>query len=390
MPGFRGSNPTYAGVAGADLENAPQGPVPFTSPYGLPVTRMQLWHAGGSVPGTGTGVPGTPVQRASGNPGIATVPGSVQQSPYGGIRIGNVHDGGPPYPGPGPYGGTGQGNAGLPNSPDRLGGVPQFGSPRALNVGQESSFRGPGGGVGSANDKMITYDRHLFAKVGYENSGRDSGQTDPPLDGPPRPSYQVLNRAFSYQQGTDTTLTQDDLSRDYARTTMGPTANVPGYLKNPLGNGRFSQYQGRESATPYKGEQGTGWSPIYGGVPGLYQPYGSYAGVSAGPVQGIQSPVAQGAVGDGTRRVWSGPPHGLHSPTLPAYSQTIGRYTDIPQMHAPRVDRPSNSPIAGQTYSQTVQMQGQQGTVPQNPNINSGVNFNQRVSGNGWRGRGQG
>jgi hypothetical protein len=330
MAGFRGASAygskTYAGVAGADLENAPQGPVPFTSPFGLPITRMQLWHAGGSVPGAGQGVPGQPVQIASGNPAVATRGEVDFKSPYGG-------------------------------GPERT--PAQFGNPRPLNVGQESAFRGPGAGVGSENDKLITYDRHLFAKVGYENSGRNSGETDPPMDGPARPSYQVLNRTINYQQGTDADQNQDDLSRDYTRNAQGM----------------------------YIGEQGTGWAPVYGGVPGLYQPYGSYAGITAGPVQGIQSPVAQGSQGDGPRKVWSGPPHGLHSPTLPAYSQTLGHYMDVPQMHVPRQDRPANSPIAGQSYSQTVKMQGQTGTTPQGVGLNSGALWNQRARGNGWRGR---
>lgn len=361
MPGFRGNN-SYAGAAGADLENAPQGPVPFTSPFGLPITRMRTWFAGGSLPGTGTGVPGTPVQRVSGNPGIATSPGAVMQNPYGGQQITNFSNYGGVAPGPAAYNGIiGGSNTGNPASPE-LGGLPQFGVPRALNLMQESAFRGAGGGVGSANDKFIAYDRHMFAKVGYENSGRNSGYTDPPMDGPARPAYQMLNRAINYQQGTDTDAATDDLSRDYTRNAQGM----------------------------YIGEQGSGWAPVYGGVPGLYQPYGSYAGVTPGPVQGIQSPVSEGAQGDGPRKVWSGPPHGLHSPTLPTYSNTIGRYLSVPQMHAPRQDRPSNSPIAGQSYSQTVQTQGQSGTVPQNVNINSGVNFNQRARGNGWRGRGQG
>jgi hypothetical protein len=357
MPGFRGPNP-YAGTAGADLENAPTGPVPFTSPFGLPITRMRVWYAGGSLPGTGTGVPGTPVQRASGNPGIATAAGSVVQSPYGGQQITHAGNYGGVPPGPAGYNGViGGSNGGNPNSPE-VSGLPQFGS-RGLNVMQESAFRGPGGGVGNANDRLITYDRHVFAKIGYENSGRSSGMTDPPQDGPARPSYQMLNRSVNYQQGTDNDAAQDDLSRDYTRNSGGM----------------------------YVAEQGSGWAPVYGGVPGLYQPYGSYAGVTPGPVKGIQSPVAQGAQGDGPRKVWSGPPHGLHSPSLPAYSNTIGRYLAIPQMHAPRQDRPSNSPVAGQSYSQTVQMQGQAGTVPQNVNVNSGVSFNQRMRGNGWRGK---
>jgi hypothetical protein len=352
MPGFRGAS-NYAGIAGADLENAPEGPVPFTSPIGLPVTRMVTWYAGGVQPGgTSDGVPGTPVQRASGNPDVATT-----------ARFGPVKQ---------PYGGS-QGE-----------GVPQFGQPRPLNQRQETAVRAPGDApVGYSNDKLIAYDRHGMLKVGYENSGRDSGQTDPPKDGPARPSLWLVQRTINYQQGTDTTANQDDLSRDYSRTTVEATADPPGWI------GRFHGYQAKEG-NPYAGEQGTGWAPIYGGVPGLYQPYGSYSGVTNGPVQGIQSPVPEGVSGDGPRKVWSGPPHGLHSPTLPTYNQTLGRYLSVPQQVLPRIDRPSNSPIAGQSFSQTVQPQGQTGTAAQNTRFNSGVNFNQRVRGNGWRGRAQG
>jgi hypothetical protein len=356
MPGFRGPN-NYAGVAGADLENAPQGPVPFTSPIGLPITRMVTWHAGGVQPGTNSsGVPGTPEQRVSGNPDVATTP-----------RFGPVHQ---------PYGGS-------------MGeGIPQFGQPRPLKETQENASRAPGSSpVGYSNDKLIAYDRHGMMKVGYENSGRRSGATDPPLDGPARPSLWLVQRTINYQQGTDNTATQDDLSRDYSRTTQVPSNDPPAWVTG-FHQG-FHQYQGKDGAQ-YVGEQGTGWSPIYGGVPGLYQPYGSYAGITNGPVQGIQSPVPEGLAGDGPRKVWSGPPHGLHSPTLPTYNQTLGRYLSIPQQALPRIDRPSNSPIAGQSFSQTVQPQGQSGTAAQNVNINSGVNFNQRARGNGWRGRASG
>ena len=196
--------------------------------------------------------------------------------------------------------------------------------------------------------------------------------TDPPLDGPARPALAIVQRTINYQQGTDMTANADDLTRAYSRNTEGM----------------------------YVGTQGQGWSPVYGGTPGLYQEYGSYAGIApntpgyspvTGQTQGIVAPVAQGAPGDAPQTVWSGPPHGLHSPTLPAYQQTLGRYMAIPQMHAPRIDRPSNSPIAGQSYSQTIQPQGQTGTSAQQASgIGAGVNFNQRAKGNGWRGRAQG
>jgi hypothetical protein len=380
MAGFRGpitgksgsGNRTYAGVAGADLENAPAGPVPFTSPIGLPVTRFQRWHAGGNAQGVPGGVPGRQVARASGNPSVATTPEYQVKTPYGGGRWRDMQGqfANPVPPGPGPY--DPQISQVAQMQPDTIAvGKSQFGN-RVLQQGQEQDVRAPGNApVGYSNDKLITYDRHGIFKVGYENSGRNSGQTDPPMDGPPRPSLWLVQRTINYQQGTDTTANADDLTRDYTRNAEGM----------------------------YVGEQGTGWSPVYGGTPGLYQEYGSYQGISpdtpgyspvTGVTQGIVAPVAQGAPGDGRQSVWSGPPHGLHSPTLPAYAQTLGRYMAIPQMHSPRIDRPSNSPIAGQSYSQTVQPQGQTGTAAQNTQFGSGVNFNQRSKGNGWRGRAAG
>lgn len=332
MIGFRGPGAQYAGVAGADLENAPSGPVPFTSPYGMPVARLRTWFAGGGQPGSNSeGVPGTPTQRASGNPDVATAPSyGPEKSPYGGD---------------GPVGSGGS--------------WPQFGVARTLSPDQESATpRQPP--VGSAQDKLITYDRHGMMKVGYENSGRNSGVTDPPSDGPARPSLWLVQRTVNYQQGSDNTGNQDDLTRSYTRNAQGM----------------------------YVGEQGAGWSRVYGGVPGLWQPYGSYEGVTNGPVRGIQSPIGEGQPGDGPRTVWSGPPHGLHSPTLPSYDQTLGRYQAIPQMSVPRQDRPSNSPIAGQSYSQTVIPQGQAGTAVAGTGP-SGPQWFQRKPGNGWRGRGQ-
>jgi hypothetical protein len=361
-PGGRG----YAGVAGADLTNAPQGPVPFTSPFGLPTTRMSMWHAGGNQQGVPGGVPGTDVQRASGNPGVASVPGYVEQLPYGGGRFAN-------YPGNMPgqtkVMGPGQGEYGAGQNPSTIAaGRSQFGQ-RVLQQSQETSVRAPGNApVGYSNDKLISYDRHGMFKVGYENSGRNSGETDPPMDGPARPSLWLVQRTINYQQGTDKTAATDDLTREYTRNAEGM----------------------------YVGSQGDGWSRVYGGTPGLYQEYGSYQGIApntpgynpvSGQTQGIVAPVAQGQAGDGPQTVWAGPPHGLHTPSLPDYAQTLGRYMAIPQMARPRIDRPSNSPIAGQSYSQTVQPQGQTGTVAQNTKFGSGVSFNARSKGNGWRGK---
>jgi hypothetical protein len=280
---------------------------------GLPVPQLPIRPMTDIMPGIGTGVPGKPVSRASGNPAVSS----------------------DPYIEP-------------PETP--------FGRPRILGVGQESSWRG---GADFANDKLIARDRHLISKVGTEYSGRDSGFTDPPKDGPARPSYQTINRTINYQQGTDNDLAQDDLTRPYTRNAQGM----------------------------YVGEQGSGWTQVNGGVPGLWQPYGSYAGHCAGPVQGIQSPVGEGQPGDGRQSVFSGPPHGLHSPTMPDYSSTLGYYMSVPQMRLPRIDRPSNSTIGGQSYSQTVQPQGQTGTAAQQAGRpGAGVNWQtRRIS--GWRGQ---
>jgi hypothetical protein len=278
---------------------------------GLPVARLPV-HVMTKLqpPGHLYGVPGTPAHAAAGNPAVSTDPAVP-----------------PPYT---PYG-----------------------QPRPLGVGQESAWRG---GWQFANDKLTTSDRHLISKTGTERSGRNSGNTDPPMDGPSRPSYQTINRTINHQVGSDSTRNQDDLSRAYTRNQEGM----------------------------FMGEQGSGWVNVNGGVPGLWQPYGSYAGYGNGPVQGIQSPVAQGEAGDGRQSVFSGPPHGLHTETLPDYSLTLGYYMAVPQMRQPRIDRPDNSKTAGQSYSQTVVPQGQTGTIAQQSG--SGVAWQQRRVSR-WRGQ---
>lgn len=264
-------------------------------------------------PGVSDGVPGVPISRVSGNPDVSTIPVN------------------PP-----------------PKTPR---------GPTVLNAGQETDWRG--GNALGINDKLVARDRHVYLNRGTEISGRNSGFTDPPMDGPAQPALRSVNRTINFQVGTDATAAADDLSRAYNR--------------NPQGQ--------------FVGTQGSGWGAVYGGVPGLWQPYGSYAGYTAGPVQGIQAPIEQGAVGDGPHSVFSGPPHGLHTQTLPDYSQTLGRYMAIPQMHAPRVDRPSNSKIAGQSYSQTVVPQGQTGTVGQvQIPASAGATPARYMATAGWRG----
>lgn len=189
---------------------------------------------------------------------------------------------------------------------------------------------------GNAYDKLIVRDRHVVLTTGTERGGgRLSGDHDAVLDGPARPSMLAINRTVNYQQGTDSTRNLDDRNRPYAV----------------------------DSAGKWVGQQDGSVQSVYGGTPGLWQPYGSYAGYTTGPTKGIQSNVTVGSAQDGPQKIRSGVPHGLHTATFPNSAQSIGRYMDTPQMIAGVPSRPFNSPIAGQSYSQTIAPLGQTGTV---------------------------
>ena len=191
------------------------------------------------------------------------------------------------------------------------------------------------GGIQGFSDKLTVKDRHAYWDTGNQRTGTSFSAAgappstyNNPMEEPPRPDLRTVNRTVSYQKGTDATRNQDDLSRPYTRAT-----GTRGFV----------------------GEQGSGWAPIYGGVPGMYQPYGSRGGV---PFP-IVSPSDFGQPGDGPHLVFSGPPHGLHSQTpWKGGAQIISRFMSTPQTRPVRFDRPANSPQAGQSYSQTVLPQG--------------------------------
>ncbi len=209
-----------------------------------------------------------------------------------------------PYqPGPGPYsggqlGGTGGGGIGADPRADKTGPWPAS----------------PGWGAwGDAGRQRTGTDQPSSGGIG-------NSYNDPKVQ-PPRPDLRLLNRTVSYQLGTDKTRNQDDLTRAYTGL----------------------------------GQQGSGWAPVYGGVPGLYQPYGSRGGIP----YPVVSPAEQGTPGDGPHLVFAGPPHGLHSQTpWKGGAQIIARFMSTPQTRPVRQDRPANSPQAGQSYSQTVLAQG--------------------------------
>jgi len=201
------------------------------------------------------------------------------------------------------------------------------------------------------NDKLRIVDRHAFWDAGRQISGVTTsppGTAMPntindPMVNPPRSDLRTVNRTLSYQYGSDATRNQDDLSRGYT----------------------------------WLGEQGSGWAPVYGGVPGLYQPYGTRNGYP----YAIVSPAEYGGTGDGRQVVWAGDPHGLHSLTYPNNGDTLNRYKVNVQMRPVRFDRPSNSPQAGQSYNQTVVPQG--GSIAHAP---KGQAWTAKVSGRGWVG----
>lgn len=158
-------------------------------------------------------------------------------------------------------------------------------------------------------DGLIFRDRHPMFSHGTELAGRISSRPDPPMDGPLRPDMRMINRTWNWQVGTGQHYT-DDLSRPYT----------------------------------WLGQQDGTWSTINGGQPGFFR---------WGP--GGQ-PSTQEASGPG--RVDSGPAHGLHTMYPADRMQTLNRYQAIPVTRPARVDRLSNSRIAGQNYSERTTHQG--------------------------------
>jgi len=181
-------------------------------------------------------------------------------------------------------------------------------------------------GIIGWNDQLQVKDHHAYWDRGNQLSGLTPvrggtgvGSFNDPLVNPPRPDLRTVNRQVNPQQGSDASRNADDLSRPYT----------------------------------WLGQQDGTWSRVWGGAPGLYQPYGSRGGWPfdyVGPEEGTPQ--------DGPQAVWSGPAHGYHSTTLGGRWQSIRRYAATKQMQPVRIDRPSNSPQAGQSYSQLVQHQG--------------------------------
>lgn len=191
--------------------------------------------------------------------------------------------------------------------------------------------------------RLIERDRHIIARRGTTVTSAAeqepaSGIPNPEADGPPRPAYTMVDRTVSWQIGTDSTRFLDN-NAPHAATNAGRR-------RFPLGN---------QGSSPYE--------PVYGGTPGLYRPYGA-RGFVIGPAPAVVSLpggpnkpnvlLEAGSPEDGPQSVYGGAPHGLHSPTVEPTKVTRGRYASTKQQTPPRQNRPANSKIAGQSYSQTV------------------------------------
>lgn len=201
---------------------------------------------------------------------------------------------------------------------------PRFRPPQISPPGQPytafgQSGAGPWRGAEDYSDGLIFRDRSPHLDRGTEKAGRISSMPDPPMDGPIRPSLRMVNRTWNWTAGTGSAYA-DDPNRGYTQATAG--------------NRRIN----------FSSDNAGGWQTVYGGTPGFYR---------AGPGG---PPVGDPAQGPG--RVFGGPPHGFHTIYPPDRQQTLATFRARPQMVAPRVDRLSNSRIAGQNYSQWTRHQG--------------------------------
>lgn len=191
---------------------------------------------------------------------------------------------------------------------------------------------------GSGNRRLQARDRHPYLDAGsskHSDERSNSGVPNPTADGPARPSLRVVARNLTWQIGTDQTGYADN-DGPFALTEARPGMAADG--RTPVGSRAYPL-----------GTQGDPWTRKSGGTPSLYRPYGA-RGVVIGPPVG--SPL------DGPQTIPGGVPHGRHSPTVPGYKLTRAHYQVTPQQRPARANRPSNSRIAGQSYSQTVVHQG--------------------------------
>lgn len=183
------------------------------------------------------------------------------------------------------------------------------------------------------NGSTIVYDRHVMSKTGSETQrahpDATGGQGLSPLaDGPVRPAHMLVHRAMAPRYGNTGTRHLDN---------PGPFPVTTDELGRPQ---------------PLGIQDGSPWSHVYGGTPGLTHIYGVRG------TAGVQSPVPAGAPGDGPQLIRGGPAHGLHSRSQPDHELIGKRYRATPQQRRSRRSLPANSARAGQAWSQNAQRLG--------------------------------
>jgi hypothetical protein len=239
-----------------------------------------------------------------------------------------------------PTGGS-QGNAGIIRQAPTTG--PCYGGGR--HDGTQVPIPAPGGatprdyntesrtGLAFHNGSTIVYDRHVMSKTGTETQQAHPDSTggqglSPLADGPVRPVHMLVDRVMAPRYGNTGTRHLDN---------TGPFPSTTG------SDGR-QQPLGIQDGSPY--------SHVYGGTPGLTHIYGVRG------TAGVVSPAPAGSPGDGPQLIRGGPAHGLHSRAQPNAELRTRRFAATPQQKRPRTSLPKNSARAGQSWSQNAQRLG--------------------------------
>lgn len=279
--------------------------------------------------------------------------GGIRAAPVTGPQYGNapgwtgpsLNYPAPPPPGPATQPIGGQAGA-VMTSGARPGAAPM--PPRLRRFLPASKVPNLDFGSRGFNDQLIRRDRHAYLSTGFLRSGHQpsvaGNPPNPDAQYPARQTLRTVNVTVSPQIGSDHTRNQDDLTRPYT----------------------------------WYGTQDGSVTRVNGGVPGLWTEYGN-----RGLPQGIHDPT--GGQG-GPVTAYAGPPHGLHSATMPDGQQTAARSRAIPQMAPPRLNRPDNSRIAGQSYSQTVLPQGATAPAAAGPSLRGGISLRVGAGRKGTRG----
>lgn len=225
-------------------------------------------------------------------------------------------------------------------------------TPGQFNPAMENTAYGGGWGDG----RLTVRERFVAAFTGTSKQGRaqsQSGIPNPQYDGPPMPQYLMDNRTESWQIGTDHTGAEDNPAPHGAVAVMGTGRPFP------LGtqDGSYTEIMGPPLSS-YRDYGARGISGMHGPAPAVFALAGDGSGAPVGTMIDPGEPAGQLAL-----KFRAGDPHGLHSPTAAPLKWTMARQASIPQQKQPRVDRPNDSKIAGQSMAQTFISEAASGTA---------------------------